>query len=288
MTTRGKPENVESYSISLPLDAHKAMWKKVSARDTMPSRYPHELPLATLGIIEDFWAVCDVSEGNGFGHMFRGRWPSYWRLTLEFLSTLKVNKDRRTRVPESIDFRLGNHNHTFTMEDLCEVFQCYNPNLDEEVEYAYSDMWRAMKFEGEDFMPAYAKSSSIRNLILRYPHRAMTQLMFARTDGWSVSQAEMDVIWSLLNKKGINFGILFTIYVDRISKKDGSTIWCGRLITAIAEMFAFRWRTSLRTWVICLSPMRSSLRWASRRQIRAAKSFSYRRSGITFPFLSRN
>ena len=88
----------------------------------MPSRYPHDLPLATLGIIEDFWALCDVSEWNGLGHMFRGRWPSYRRLTLEFLSTLRVNKDRRTRIPESIDFRLVNHNHTFTMVDLCEVF----------------------------------------------------------------------------------------------------------------------------------------------------------------------
>ena len=224
MTTRGKPDKAKSYGISLPLEAHKAMWKKVSARETTPSRYPHDLPLATLGIIEDFWALCDVSEGNGLSHMFRGRWPSYRRLTLEFLSTLRVNKDRDTRIPESINFRLGKYNHTFTMADLSEVFQCHNPNPDEEVEYDYSDMWRAMTIEGEDFMTAYAKSSSICNPVLRYLHRAITQLMFARIDSGSVSQTEMDVIWSLLNKKGINFGILFTIYVDRISKKDGSPV----------------------------------------------------------------
>ena len=82
MTIRGKPENVKSYGISLPLDVHKAMWKKVSARDTMPSRYPHELPLATLGIIEDFWALCNVRASNGLSHIFRARWPSYRRLTL--------------------------------------------------------------------------------------------------------------------------------------------------------------------------------------------------------------
>ena len=92
-----------------------------------------------------------------------------------------------------------------------------------------------MTIEGEDFVTAYAKSSSIRNPVLRYLHRAMTQLVFARIDGGSVSYTKMDVIYSLLNRKGINFGILFTIYVDRISKKDGSPICCGGLITAIAE-----------------------------------------------------
>ena len=64
MTTRGKPENAKSYDISLPSEPHKIMWKKVSTRDTMPSRYPHELPLTTLGIIEDFLALYDVSEGH--------------------------------------------------------------------------------------------------------------------------------------------------------------------------------------------------------------------------------
>ena len=87
----------------------------------------------------------------------------------------------------------------------------------------------------EEHAPGYAKSSSIRNPVLRYLHQAMTQPMFARVDGGSVSQTELNVMWCLLNKKGFDYGTLFTLYVDRITKKDGGVICCGGLITAIAE-----------------------------------------------------
>ena len=70
--------------------------------------------------------------------------------------------------------------------------------------------------------------------VLRYLHRAMTQLMFARVDGGIVSQTELNVT-SLLNKKAFDYRTLFTIYVDRITKKDGGVICYGGLITAIAK-----------------------------------------------------
>ena len=54
MGSKGKPENAKDYGISLATDEQNAMWKKVSARETGPSRYPHNLPLQTLGIAEDF------------------------------------------------------------------------------------------------------------------------------------------------------------------------------------------------------------------------------------------
>ena len=63
----------------------------------------------------------------------------------------------------------------------------------------------------------------------------MTQLMFARIDGGSVSQTELNVMWCLLNKKGFDYGTFFTLYVDQIMKKDGGVICCGGLITTIAE-----------------------------------------------------
>lgn len=112
--------------------------------------------------------MCNVREGNGLIHMFQGRWPSYRRLTLEFLSILKVNKNRCSHIPDSIDFRLDSRNHTFSMEDLCKVFHCFDPNPDEEIEYEYSDVWGAMTTEGEGHESGYAKSASIRNPVLRY------------------------------------------------------------------------------------------------------------------------
>ena len=81
----------------------------------------------------------------------------------------------------------------------------------------------------------YAQSSSILNPVLRYLHRAMTQLMFARVNGGTVSQTELNVIWCLLIKKVFDYEILFTYYVDRITKKDGGVICCGGLITAVVE-----------------------------------------------------
>ena len=54
MASKGKPENAQNYGISLATDDQKAMWKKVSARETAPSRYPIDLPLQTLGIMKIF------------------------------------------------------------------------------------------------------------------------------------------------------------------------------------------------------------------------------------------
>ena len=115
MGSKGKPENVKNYGISLASDEQKAMWKKLSARETAPSRYPHDYPLQTLGIAEDFWALCDVGDGNGLRYMFEWKWLSFRKYTLEFLSSLQVTKNRRHNIPLSIDFRLGNRWHSLTI-----------------------------------------------------------------------------------------------------------------------------------------------------------------------------
>ncbi|XP_047941973.1 uncharacterized protein LOC125188913 [Salvia hispanica] len=39
MGSKGKPENAKNYGVSLASDEHKAMWKKLSARETAPSRF---------------------------------------------------------------------------------------------------------------------------------------------------------------------------------------------------------------------------------------------------------
>ncbi|KAL1559790.1 hypothetical protein AAHA92_10094 [Salvia divinorum] len=235
MASRGHSEAPRLYGVTLTTKEQKAIWDRVSVRETTPSRYPYEMPMTTMGIIHDFWALCDVGKGNGLTFMFQGWWPSYRRLTLEFLSTLHVHHNRRSRNPERIEFCLGNRRHEFTMAELCEIFHCFDPHEDEDYEYDYSDVWMAFTSQGEDYASGLAKSSAIRNPVLRYLHRAMTQLLFARIDGGGVSQTEIDVIWCLLNKKGFNFGHMITNYLDRISRKDGSMICCGGLITAIAE-----------------------------------------------------
>ena len=158
---------------SLTTDEQKAMWKKVSAREMTPLRYPHDFPLQTLGIMEDFWGLCDVGDG---------KWPSFRKLTLEFLSSLKVTKDRRHNVLLNTDFRLGNRWHSLSVDKLSGVFHCFDSNPEVNNDYDFSEVWGAMTNE-QEHAAGYAKSSSIRNPVLRYLHRAMTQLMFARVDG---------------------------------------------------------------------------------------------------------
>ena len=91
------------------------------------------------------------------------------------------------------------------MEDLCGVFHCFDPNPKAGNDYDFDEVCGAMMNEHEHAV-GNAKSSSIRNPVLRYLHRAMTQLMFARVDGGSVSQTELNVMWCLLNKKGFDYG----------------------------------------------------------------------------------
>lgn len=52
-------------------------------------------------------------------------------------------------------------------------------------------------------MSGNANSTSIRNPILRYLHRDMNQLIFARIDGGGVSHTEIHVMWFLPPKGGV-------------------------------------------------------------------------------------
>ena len=122
-----------------------------------------------------------------------------------------------------MDFRLGNYWHSLTMEELSGVFHCVDHNPEEENDYNFFDVWGAMTNEKEH-AAGYAMSSSIGNPVFRYLHRAMTQLMFARVDGGSVSQTELNVMWCLLNKKRFNYGTHFTLYVATRRKTEVSFV----------------------------------------------------------------
>ena len=67
------------------------------------------------------------------------------------------------------------------MEELSGVFHYFDPNPDKDNDYDFSEVWGVMTNE-QEHAAGYVKSSSIRNPVLRYLHRAITQLMFARVD----------------------------------------------------------------------------------------------------------
>ena len=55
------------------------------------------------------------------------------------------------------------------MEELSGVFHCFDPIPDEVNDYNYPEVWGA-KTTREEQAAGYAKSSSIRNPVLRYLH----------------------------------------------------------------------------------------------------------------------
>lgn len=74
-----------------------------------------------MRIQDNFWQLCDIA---GLTTVFRGQWPSYKRMMLEFLSALEVVKLTRSLRVVGIKFRLNNHDWELSMSELFGIFGC--------------------------------------------------------------------------------------------------------------------------------------------------------------------
>ena len=94
--------------------------------------------------------------------------------------------------------------------------------------------WRAITGLNESFQANRAKTSMIRNPVLRMIQKACVGHPFARSQQGSVQRDELFLLWSLLHKRPINLAHYMIKHLERASKKDKGTLCCGGVIGSIA------------------------------------------------------
>lgn len=109
------------YEIVLPNDAQvKKRWDQLCLMKLRPTRYLCDEAMERFGIKSD---VENLATRGGMLKIFTEKWPTCSGLTLEFLSTLEVEKDDNGIA--QIKFQLGNEARSLSMEKLNEILGCF-------------------------------------------------------------------------------------------------------------------------------------------------------------------
>ncbi|XP_042026710.1 uncharacterized protein LOC121773859 [Salvia splendens] len=225
------------FGVRLANREQREKWDILVRLKVIPSRYPDEEALEALGLGDCFW---ELSRVGGLTKLFKGKWPSYRHLTLEFLSTLKVTRVGIIPRIQEIKFRLGNVDYEMSVEELNHMLDCEGIVISMPDKFDMDGFWTAITFLWEGKRVAYsegrAKSISIRNPVLRYLQMACAFLPLARKETKGVASSELFLLWNILNRRALNMGSFIISHLQIQARKTSGTLACGGIITAIAEL----------------------------------------------------
>ena len=222
--------SASACSVALRTAEERTKWKVLARQDYRVARQPCRALLHNLGLLQCFDELCNVGELNG---IFTREIVSYHRLTLEFLTTLVVQMRGRNIV--AIRFRLRNNEYELSMQELKEIYGITTDEYDMPMEFKNSRFWNDITLETEGFKAARAKSSMIRNPVLRMIQKACNNHPFARTETGSVQKDELFLLWCLVHKRPMNMAHYIVKNLERASRRSTWTICCGVVVGAIAR-----------------------------------------------------
>ena len=105
-------------------ELHRERFNKIKNREVKTTKWACPIILNQLGIINDFNLLCNrVGLQNFVFHDV----PTYRRLTLEFLSSLKSTVNT-WRGEDMISFRLFNTSYILSLDQWCNYFNLPNNN----------------------------------------------------------------------------------------------------------------------------------------------------------------
>ena len=104
-----RPGNVLNLVLS---DAQQSRFEILYTRPIHNTRYVDEDILTQMGIYDN---LMHIFHDEGWEQLLTSKWPTYLRLTLEFLSTLEVHSSHMT-------FRLGNEERRLNFGELSSIF----------------------------------------------------------------------------------------------------------------------------------------------------------------------
>ncbi|KAG7552312.1 hypothetical protein ISN45_Aa06g029140 [Arabidopsis thaliana x Arabidopsis arenosa] len=208
--TRGK-KTMEEISSSLRNVATKP-WKTEKKKISMEeycklfrrhnfvgTRYPHPGTMVELGIYDDIEYLC---EQTSLFPLMNRPFSAYKEETIQFLSSFQVEIFSEKKKKRERDYGLGyitftihGKEYIFTMKQLESLFE-FQSGVGTGHRVDRKEVIGLWETIGDDvkFFSARSKSNTIRSPVLRYFHRSLANVLFAREITGTIVNGEMEVM----------------------------------------------------------------------------------------------
>ncbi|KAG7594037.1 hypothetical protein ISN45_Aa01g028150 [Arabidopsis thaliana x Arabidopsis arenosa] len=208
--TRGK-KTMEEISSSLKNVATKP-WKTDKKNISMEeycelfrrhhfvgTRYPHPGTMVELGIYEDIEYLC---EQTSLFTLMNRPYSAYKEETIQFLSSFQVEIFSEKKKKRERDYGLGyltftihGQDYILTMKQLESLFE-FQSGVGTGHRVDRKEIVGLWETIGDDvkFFSSRSKSNTIRSPVLRYFHRSLASVLFAREITGTIINGEMEVM----------------------------------------------------------------------------------------------
>ncbi|KAL2921152.1 hypothetical protein RDABS01_012643, partial [Bienertia sinuspersici] len=220
---------IDYYDIDFNGDAQfKENYDKLFKRVVSATRYCYIDALKALHIEDDVrWLFSNVGRHD----FLTAKYPTYKRVTLEFLSSLKGVV--KPGLDGMVTFRLYNAKHTWKLSHLDEVLglPTEGPRLTSKY-WDANQIWRRMG-PGTDFDSKGCLNYLIRHPALRYVHKVLANTIFGHEENSKVRRDEIYMLEHMLHAKPIDIGSFLIWQMLSIVKKETTScaLVLGSLIT---------------------------------------------------------
>ncbi|KAL6580596.1 hypothetical protein OROMI_008620 [Orobanche minor] len=235
---RGVAESPDTYGVILPKSSQRKLWDMHARKRMFPTRWADEEVMNEMGITED---VGRLLERVQLKCLLEKKWPTYRCLTLEFLSIFKLERDTHNQWPVKISFRLGNQRRSLDMATLVRIFKVPRRGTHsferQTLEVSYRALVERPGSGPRNFEARKAKSSMIRNPVMRYVHRIIASSFFARAETGTVTIKELFFLYHMLADTKPDIAYFLSESFEHLAATDKGEIWIGGLITPIASHF---------------------------------------------------
>lgn len=248
---------IDYMGIEFKDEAQQKLFEKLSKRTITAARYADETCLRTLGLFDSVnWMFNQI----GWGHFLTLRHPTYERITLEFLSSLKYTYAQRVRKGfGGTSFRLFGQDFLLSHNEIGNLLQ-FQTSLQSSDGVPsqgpwtteYGQFWKrltgalATSAEGN-------KASRIHNPAIRYFHRVLAHTIFGRGDSTGVvNLRELYFIHCIFARKLVNSAAFMLAHMFKMATSGNGPIAFSGLITSIAYALGFSER------IVPLSPVQGN------------------------------
>ncbi|KAG7559358.1 Ribonuclease H-like superfamily [Arabidopsis thaliana x Arabidopsis arenosa] len=199
----------ESWSTSLPeregqeysrLRDDIASGKKTMTEiSSVGTRYPHPGTMLELGIYEDIEYLC---EQTSLFTLMNRPYNAYKEETIQFLSSFQVEIFSEKKKKRERDYGLGyltftihGQDYILTMKQLESLFE-FQSGVGTGHRVDRKEIVGLWETIGDDvkFFSSRSKSNAIRSPVLRYFHRSLASVLFAREITGTIINGEMEVL----------------------------------------------------------------------------------------------
>lgn len=167
-------------------------------------------------------------------------------LTLEFMSTVRVNKIGE--FPTSMSFCLGGERRAMTTAIVNQALgtprRADRGNFMKKSRYDATSFWESITNGGLTPVPVYglrhAKASFIRNPAIRYVEKILSQTLFARSEGGAINTDELYCLWCFQKKVKFDCGAMLMLTIEKLQIRPCAQLRIGGMIALLAQHLGIR------------------------------------------------